>query len=863
VASGAVAPAATGAAPAATGAPAVGSAVPGGQVIVVLKDQHSDLNLRTQGASRRGAAFADQAPLVADIRAHGGTGVAQLVSVNAIAATVSTDEVARLRTDSAVAQVVPDASVPMERGTDTAATAAAAAAPASAKSGKPASCPTIPGEPGAPAQEPEAMADIHASTGNPNSPEMANSIATGKGVIVAINGMNRLAGNPDFQRADGSHVVINAPDDTADAGNDESYGDASSVASQGNLEFHYAQALPHSNLPANCTFTIKGDAPDASLVDSTQIDTPPSRNLTLESQLIASVDNAVIVSHADIISESYGGAEARVPTFAHTANDAAVAAGVTVVVSSGDSGSSGTMNPIASDPNVIASGAVDNFRLIAMAHGYPGYVSNNMAAISSGGTAVTNKLIDLSAPGYMGEADCNLACPADSPTESMRGTSEAAPIIAGAAADVIQAYRDTHAGASPTPAQIKEILTSTATDLGAPADQQGAGLLNVYNAVRAAQAMPGGTGHPAPAARVGSLVHSPSQLDLTGSAGSVSSTSVQLYNTGSQPTRVSGAYRVLGAARQIGRTVTENISAPDPSLPLPADGGQAAAPIRFTVPRGLDRLDADMIWPDATHGNIISFELIDPRGRLEQWSYDDGQPGRNGAVGTVSDDQHAEITSPEPGTWTANIRWSGTDEDLAVAPATPGTYTGPMSFRIAGQNFSYFPATARPVTIAAHSWATVTLHVPMPAASGDHPESVQFISSSGAVTSLGVARRSFIPSHGGPFSTLISSTVGRAVGQVSTYDLQVQAGTTALDIDFHTADASPDNNYTFFLIDPSGAVATMDTTPKTVEGQSVATAQLSAIDPAPGTWEIDVMLNLTVSGKEFTQTVYGFAHVTR
>jgi hypothetical protein len=100
-------------------------------------------------------------------------------------------------------------------------------------------------------------------------------------------------------------------------------------------------------------------------------------------------------------------------------------------------------------------------------------------------------------------------------------------------------------------------------------------------------------------------------------------------------------------------------------------------------------------------------------------------------------------------------------------------------------------------------------------------------------------------------------------GQVSTYDLPVQEGTTGLDIDFHTADASPDNKYTFFLIDPSGAVAATDTTPKTVDGQSVATAELGATDPAPGTWEIDVMLNLTVSGKEFTQTVCGLAHVTR
>ena len=120
-----------------------------------------------------------------------------------------------------------------------------------------------------------------------------------------------------------------------------------------------------------------------------------------------------------------------------------------------------------------------------------------MAALSSGGTAPTNKLVDLVAPGwYGGEAACadgSGGCPPNYPTESMRGTSESAPLIAGAAADVIQAYRAAHAGASPTPAQVKEILTSTASDIDAPADQQGAGLLNVYAAVRAAQQLPGST----------------------------------------------------------------------------------------------------------------------------------------------------------------------------------------------------------------------------------------------------------------------------------------------------------------------------------------------------------------------------------
>jgi len=37
------------------------------------------------------------------------------------------------------------------------------------------------------------------------------------------------------------------------------------------------------------------------------------------------------------------------------------------------------------------------------------------------------------------------------------------------------------------------IVTGTAQDVGAPADQQGAGLLDVYAAVRAAQQAPGTT----------------------------------------------------------------------------------------------------------------------------------------------------------------------------------------------------------------------------------------------------------------------------------------------------------------------------------------------------------------------------------
>jgi hypothetical protein len=505
-------------------APALGRAASGGAVIVVLRDQHTNLNLRTQAAKRTAAAHADQRSIVASIKASGGTGVLRLVAPSAVAAHVPAAEVSRLRRNPAVAGIVPDVPVHMQPpGSAPAPLTSAVPVPRRSAAAKAAPCPFNPAGPARPLQEPEAVADVHASDGNPSAPDMANSIATGKGVIIANDGMDQLAGNPNFTRPSGTHVIIDAPSYKADHGNAESYGDASSMAAQGTVTYQYAKALPYSPVPPGCAFYIKGDAPGASLVDLTKIDTP----ILMLSKVIAGIDRVVATVHADVISESFGLNSVPPSSFGNLlaqANEAAVEAGVTVVESSGDSGSSGTVIAASDDPQVIAAGAVDNFRLVAMNDGYPSYESNQMAALSSGGTAPTGKVVNLVAPGwYGGEAACadnSGGCPPDYPTEAMRGTSEAAPLIAGAAADVIQAYRDTHRGTSPTPQVVQEILSSTATDLDNPADQQGAGLLNVYAAVKAAQQMPGTTDTGGPGDSPG-LVVSPWQLDVAGSGGSV------------------------------------------------------------------------------------------------------------------------------------------------------------------------------------------------------------------------------------------------------------------------------------------------------------------------------------------------------
>src|SRR6202012_1814556 len=118
-----------------------------------------------------------------------------------------------------------------------------------------------------------------------------------------------------------------------------------------------------------------------------------------------------------------------------------------------------TISAPSTDPLVISTGATNDFRLVAETFGYATWTSNQMAAISSGGTTPGNKLVDLVAPGYFGgEAACAIGkggCPTWYPTESMRGTSESCPLIAGVAADVIEGYSNSHGGTTPKPGTVR------------------------------------------------------------------------------------------------------------------------------------------------------------------------------------------------------------------------------------------------------------------------------------------------------------------------------------------------------------------------------------------------------------------------
>ncbi len=365
--------------------------------------------------------------------------------------------------------------------------------------------------PSKPLLEPEALTSIHDASNNPNDPNEASAIATGQGVIVGNVDADTLAGNPNMIRPNGQHVIIDAPDPNENVFSDEFNGDVSTIAAQGTVTYTYASQLPFSNLPANCSFRIVGDATGASLVTTGFFTDTNSLGQIVapESQVIAGLQQAVNEG-VNVVSESYGfgalpGAN---DDLLEPTNDAMVQAGVVVVESAGDSGSSGTVEAPADDPNVIDAAGTNDLRLLAQADGYTkGWEDDNMTTLSSGGTAPNGAVVDLAAPGYLALAAAGAGQVPPLPTEAFGGTSQSAPFISGAAADVIQAYRDTHGGATPTPAQVKEILTSTATDIGADADQQGAGLLNVYAAVEAARQMPGSAARRIQRSRIGEQPH--------------------------------------------------------------------------------------------------------------------------------------------------------------------------------------------------------------------------------------------------------------------------------------------------------------------------------------------------------------------
>mgnify|MGYP001788303507 CR=1 FL=1 len=843
-----------------TGIGAAGAAAPASaavseqseHVIVLLRDQHLDVLPDQAGMSRRSVVTgADQSRLTADVAHSGGRLTASLHVLNAFAATVSAAESARLAIDPAVASVVPDRLVAAPRHQAEPTGTSAPVDPTGPRSTSRVLCPA---DPAHPLLEPQALELTHTANSDPAVPS-AQQIATGKGVRVAFLADGLDVNLPDFIRADGSHVIADYKDFSgeglaAPTSGAEAFGDASAIAAQGRQRYDLSQFVnPAHPLPAGCTIRVLGTAPDAQLV---AIKVFPAGGFGFNSAILAGLEYAVTVDHVDVVNESFGSNQ-----FPDTNNDPTALfnallarSGVTVVASSGDAGPQNTIGSPASTPGVISTGATTMFRGLAQS-GYYGYTlsngaysSDNISALSSSGITHTGAAINLLAPGDLGWALCSpkstiyLGCGdlkgKPSPIQLFGGTSQSAPLTAGAAADVIQAFRDTHHHIGPSPALVQQILTSSADDLGLPGSEQGAGLLDTLRAVQTARSVPGSI---APAADA--LLATPTQADLTVGAGAAAQSTVTISNIGSQRQVLRPSVRSVTDVLRDDRQTVVLSPATDQTLVSPTGLLRSYRKAAFTVPTGASRLTSSIAWPNS--GQIVRFALLDPHGTYTAYDLPQGF----GNFGSV------DVRNPLPGTWTT----------ILITPAVTG-YAGPVSLQTTSyRSTTIGTAGPGPIVLEPGQSRPVTFSLPGRPA-GDYGDTLQFTTAGGSVRlGVPVITRVLVSTGraGGSFSGTFDGGNGRGgvPSPSRTYAFDVPPGQKQLAVDLTVPGAG--QQVYGFLIDPQGEPVSERT--NAVPGASgapttlVGSLQFSALDPRPGRWLFIFAVFGPVAG---TSTTTGF-----
>ncbi|HKN99031.1 MAG TPA: S8 family serine peptidase [Pseudonocardiaceae bacterium] len=821
-------------------------------MIVLLRDQHPETPPnRGNDAHRAAATQSDQRQLVDQARQAGATHVTQFSVINGFAATMTAAESQHLATDPQVAAVVPD--LPIKLATPTVPTAPAPPAPKTKAS--PNACPANPKHP---LLEPEAVQVTHDAA--------AQRLATGKGVTVAYLADGVDTANPDFVRADGSHVFTDYRDFTGegtDTPNDdrEAFGDASAVAAQGRKTYDISDFVSAANpLPKNCDIRILGMAPGASLVGLKVI---ASNGFGSTSGVVQAIDYAVNVDHVDVINESLGSnpyPDSGTDPFT-LANDAAVAAGVTVVNSSGDAGYGNTIGNPASDPHIISVGASTTYRIMAQTwDGLPGFhgtwENDNVSAISSSGVTQRGRVYDLIAPGDLGWALCStdvahhLGCTnyqgKPSPVQAFGGTSQAAPLTAGAAALVIQAYTRTHNGAKPTPALVKQILTSTATDNGDPAQRQGDGLLNALAAVQAAMSIP--DGHGTPKRQGNGLLFGQSQLDATGLPGTTRHFALNVTNVGATQQTVTGHGRALTTTLSDLRGSVA-LGTTSSSTLLSRGGIQDDGVTKpFTVPQGADHLDASIAWAGPS-GSPVTLVLLDPKGAFAGYSMPQS------AVGP--DFGHVDVHAPMPGRWTA----------LIYAPHSSGEFDGQVSYEFTTTRYAGFGTVTGTLHLAPGQTGTLNVTARTPGQPGDLAAAVEVDTAAHQHFAVPLVLRSLVDvGHSGTFAGVLTGGNGRpgAAAQTDTYRFDVPAGKRDVDISV-SLNGSVNQGVIGYLVSPDGQILSQATNVLAVDDKGIPTEYGRSLqgyqrDPLPGRWSYVVVFQNAVAGAGTSEPFTG--HVT-
>ena len=826
--------------------------------IILFKNQLSSTPATRANSQRRiSAANAAQAGVKTELTTlHAG----QLRSyhiIDAMSATISAAEVKRLQANPAVSAVVPDTFrhfAPLGDGPGAASPAVQATARHAAAGARAAASPAVaqqicPSNPSQPLIEPEARTVMNV--------DAAEQIADGTGVKVGIIADGIDPNNPDLIRANGQHVIFDYEDfsgfgPAAPTDGREAFLDAGTIASQANQTYDLAGFVnPAHPLPPGCTIKIKGIAPGASLA---VLNVAGSNAGFFNSQIIQAVEWAVLHDHVNVLNESIGG-----NPIPNTENDpvaladqAAVAAGVTVVASSGDAGPFNNIGSPATTPGVIAVGGTTTYQVYRQTTRYGtnlvpgGWENNNISALSSSGVTEFNPAtVNVVAPGDRGWSLCSSntaefqGC-ADidhgsnpPPIWAAGGTSASAPETSGTAALVIEAYQNAHGGAAPSPALVQQIIVSTATDLGAPADHQGAGLVNTLKAVQLAKSIKS-------ASPLGSsLLVSKTGLSATVNAGQSQTFSVGVTNEGT------GSQTVTPTVSGLPTTVSDDtgsvtLSSSSPTY-IDGEGNTDSYALHsFSVPAGTDYLNGNIAWS----GGSSAFEtLFDPQGNVAAYSL----IGAN-----ASGFGHVEVRKPMAGTWTAVI--------FTVNNAS--VYHGPVKFSFLTEKFhpagSVSPASA---TLAPGQSGTFQVTVTAGSA-GDEALSLHLGTGSSTDGSIPIILRSIVPlsSSGGSFTgTLTGGGNVSNAGQEFTYQFRVPSGKPSLNAAIQLAD--PNYDLEGFLVDPSGEPLDAQSTAQFGASENFLgfgpTMQFFHRTPAAGLWTLVLLVAGPIDGTHLSEPFTG------